>query len=104
MEEVGHSGSVERMLLGSTAERVLRKAPVPVLVAKSLLPEKPRLILAPTDFSAAGRPAVEEAVALARRWGAELVFVHALEPIAEAYVWPVEPGPVPMYVIVTRTQ
>src|SRR5215831_6051574 len=36
------------LLVGSTAERVLRKATVPVLLAKRALPERPTCILAPT--------------------------------------------------------
>lgn len=88
---------LERVMLGSTAERVLRKATRPVLIAKKALPEAPRTVLVPTDFSDAGRPAVEEALALARRWGARLVFLHTIEPIAEAYVWPIQPGAVQMY-------
>lgn len=87
----------ERVLLGSTAERVLRKAPVPVLVVKKELSSSPSLVLAPTDFSSAAGPAVVEAAALARRWGARLVLLHAVEPIAEAYVWPVESGTVALY-------
>ena len=75
------------LLLGSTAERVLRKASVPVLLARRALPVKPACILAPTDFSAASRAALTEAVALARRWGARLVLLHVIEPIVQAYAW-----------------
>jgi nucleotide-binding universal stress UspA family protein len=87
----------ERAVLGSTVERVLRKAPVPVLVVKKELSPSPSLVLSPTDFSSAARPAVVEAAALARRWGARLVLLHAVEPIAETYVWPVESGTVALY-------
>jgi nucleotide-binding universal stress UspA family protein len=91
------ASSKEHMTLGSTVERVLRKAPVPVLVVKKELSSSPSLLLSPTDFSSAARPAVVEAAALARRWGARLVLLHAVEPIAEAYVWPVESGTVALY-------
>jgi universal stress protein E len=87
----------ERTVLGSTVERVLRKAPVPVLIVKNELSSSPSLVLSPTDFSSAARPAVAEAAALARRWGAKLVLLHAVEPIAETYVWPVESGTVALY-------
>ena len=87
----------ERLFLGSTAERVLRKSPMPVLVAKSTL-TAPRVILAPTDFSDASRPAVEYAIDLARRWEARLVLLHAIEPIAETYVWPGEPATAELFV------
>lgn len=75
------------LLLGSTAERVLRKASVPVLLARRALPATPACILAPTDFSQASRAALIEAIALARRWGARLVLLHVIEPIVQAYAW-----------------
>lgn len=75
------------LLLGSTAERVLRKAGSPVLIAKTGLADPPRCLLAPTDFSAAAQPALEEAIALARRWQARLVLLHVIEPIVQAYAW-----------------
>jgi nucleotide-binding universal stress UspA family protein len=74
-------------LLGGTAERVLRKATVPVWLAKAPLADSPRCIVAPTDFSAAARPALEEAIALARRWHARLVLLHVIEPIVQTYAW-----------------
>ncbi len=83
-------GGLESLLLGNTAERVLRKSPVPVLVAKRSLRERPQRILAPVDFSPAGRPALEQAVDLAAQWGAKLVLVHAIEPAAEVYGWGAE--------------
>src|SRR5215470_1299879 len=75
------------LLVGSTAERVLRKATVPVLLAKRALPEKPACIVAPTDFSDGSRPALDEAIALARRWSARLVLLHVIEPIVQTYAW-----------------
>ena len=80
-------GSLSDLLLGSTAERVLRKAGTPVLLAKTPLGDPPQCILAPTDFSDASRPALEEAIALARRWQARLVLLHVIEPIVQAYAW-----------------
>lgn len=80
------SGLTE-LLLGSTAERVLRKASAPVLIAKEPFADPPQCILAPTDFSEASRPALEEAIALARRWRARLVLLHVIEPIVQAYAW-----------------
>lgn len=78
---------LSEMLLGSTAERVLRKAGAPVLLAKAPLADPPRCVLAPTDFSDASLPAIEEAIALARRWQARLVLLHVIEPIVQAYAW-----------------
>lgn len=88
---------LERMFLGGTAERVLRKAPVPVLVVKSVLPAAVAVILAPTDFSAASRPAVAEAVALARDCKARLVLLHVIEPLAQTTLWPAEAGALALY-------
>lgn len=75
------------LLLGSTAERVLRKASAAVLIAKQPLAAVPKCILAPTDFSAASRPALDEALALAKRWNARVVLLHVIEPIVQAYAW-----------------
>ncbi len=88
---------IEHLFLGSTAERVLRKSPMLVLVAKAAL-TAPQVILAPTDFSDASRPAVEYAADLARRWAARLVMLHVIEPITETYVWPGEPATAELFV------
>jgi universal stress protein E len=45
------SGPVAAELLGSTADRVLRKADCPVLVVRGELPVPPRRVLAPVDLS-----------------------------------------------------
>jgi len=91
--------SLTDLLLGSTAERVLRKANMPVLLARRTLPEQPTCILAPTDFSEASRPALEEALALARRWSARLVLLHVIEPIVQAYAWATDLAGGEIYVI-----
>jgi nucleotide-binding universal stress UspA family protein len=88
---------IEQLLLGGTAERVLRKASCSVLVAKTVLSAKPRCLLAPTDFSDSSRPALERAVEFARRWQARLIFVHVIEPVAQANIWPAEPVPVELF-------
>lgn len=80
-------GVVERLLLGRTGDRVLRHAAVPVLIARAALAEKPRLILAATDFSPASHLALEEALVLARAWAAKVVMVHVMEPVAHLYGW-----------------
>lgn len=69
---------LKTLLLGSTAERVIRHAPCSVLVirrqtgrnAKNLL--KPKKILVPTDFSEPATHALQFAAALARQYQAEI--------------------------------
>ncbi len=67
--------------VGRTAGRIVQHARLPVLVAKGTLAEKPGRIVATTDFSDASHAAVEEAIALAKLWEAELLLLHVLEPI-----------------------
>lgn len=80
-------GGLERLVLGQTVERVLRRSPVPVLAAKRVLPERPQVILAPTDFSPVSKPALEEAAVLARQWGSRLILLHVIEPLTQLYGW-----------------
>jgi nucleotide-binding universal stress UspA family protein len=55
-------------LLGSTAERLLQIAPVPVLVVRDELPVPPRTVLAPVDLSLLSYDALASGVALLSRW------------------------------------
>jgi nucleotide-binding universal stress UspA family protein len=68
-------------LLGSTGERVIRKAMVPVLVARKALNGNAKRFLVPTDFSSGARKAAEEAMALAASFGGHIFFFHALDLI-----------------------
>lgn len=76
---VGSHGTagVKHLLLGNVAERVVRHAHGPVLVAR------PRQgsggVLAATDFSAASATTVAAAVAEARRMNARLFIVHSVD-------------------------
>jgi nucleotide-binding universal stress UspA family protein len=65
------------VLIGGVTDKVIRYAHSPVLVAR---PPKVRgRIVAGTDFSDPALPAVEAAVAEARRTGGHLSIVHSLE-------------------------
>jgi nucleotide-binding universal stress UspA family protein len=74
----GLSG-VAHVLLGSTAERTLRLARCPVLVAHADSPpaRTPKTLLVPTDFSPHADAALRFASRLAEKTGAGLVLVHA---------------------------
>ncbi len=90
----GHTGT-DRFLLGSTAERVVRHAPCPVLTVPARTKPKragktPRFkvrkILVPTDFSKLSAAALAWAGLLATRFGAELVLLHVVERFPIDYV------------------
>jgi nucleotide-binding universal stress UspA family protein len=78
---VGGTSRMEQPLLGGTSERVLRKAPVPVMVAKRPLHLEAKTFLVPTDFSACARIAAEGALKLARCFGGRVVFFHVMFPL-----------------------
>jgi nucleotide-binding universal stress UspA family protein len=83
----GHSG-LKHLLLGSTAERVVRSAQCPVLVArkrkkKSKVPSEAfaiRTVLIPTDFSQCSLTGTEYAAFLARKLNATVRLFHAMYP------------------------
>jgi nucleotide-binding universal stress UspA family protein len=77
---VGASSQTEEPILGSTSERILRKALVPVMVAKKPLRAEAKIFLVPTDFSACARKAAEVAVMLANSFSGQVFFFHVLEP------------------------
>lgn len=85
-------------LLGSTGERVMRKAPVPVLVARKPLCPSAKRLLVPTDFSAAAVNAAKEAVALAAMFGARVFFLHVLD-LTPIYTYDFEDAIVPSLVV-----
>jgi len=91
----------EGRFLGSTGERVLRKAMVPVLVVKKPLSAESKKILVPTDFSAYATKAAEEALALVQHFGGQLLFFHVIAIPAiyavgyEPMIAPLPPIPLP---------
>lgn len=76
---VGGSAHGVGRFLGSTSERVLRKALVPVLVLKEPLAPGAKTVLVPTDFSECSVKAAEEAHALVQHFGGRISFFHALK-------------------------
>jgi nucleotide-binding universal stress UspA family protein len=79
----------ERFMLGSVTEKVLRKAPCPVLtvpraIDPDLLPTVLyRTIVCGIDFSRPADRALQYALSLAQESGGRIVLVHALEWFAE---------------------
>ncbi len=65
------SGAFAAELLGSTAERVLRKASCPVLVVRGELPVPPRRVLAPVDLSPLSAEAMAGALQLLAQIGGD---------------------------------
>ncbi len=90
----GRSG-FERLMLGSVAEKVLRKAPCPVLTVPPRAPDAvPReagvlhRIVCPTDFSRSAERALQYAVNLARDTRARLTALHVVEPLTDLPEYP----------------
>jgi nucleotide-binding universal stress UspA family protein len=83
----GHTG-LKRVWLGSTAERVVRHAPCPVLTVPTReLPKRTGLVspfrlkrmLVPIDFSNLSKDALPYATLLAKQFGAELILFHVVQ-------------------------
>ena len=79
-------GGFEKLVLGSVTEKVLRKAPCPVMTvsaaAVGAAPHEPpdlRTILCAVDFSQASGEALRYALSLAQRARARLTLLHVLE-------------------------
>jgi len=75
MSSHGYSG-VTRWMLGSVAEKVLRKAPCPVLVIRSSRPIW--RVLVPLDGSPLAEAALQPALAVAAGLGAEVTLLRAI--------------------------
>ena len=81
---------LERLVLGSVTEKVLRKVSCPVMTvsASSQATDKPekvlfKSILCPVDFSASSTKALEYAMSLAKEADSRLILLHVLESVFE---------------------
>ena len=84
----GRSG-FERFMLGSVTEKVVRKAPCPVLTVPRHCegqPERPvfQRIVCGIDFSTAAERALEHALSLAQEANARLTLLHVVDWMADA--------------------
>ncbi len=84
----GHTG-LAHLLMGSTAERIVRFAPCPVLTVRAQFirvrfpetgPFSFSRIIVPVDFSEPSRQALLYAASLAKKLRAAIQLVHVLEP------------------------
>jgi nucleotide-binding universal stress UspA family protein len=80
----------QRLLLGSTAEAVLRTASVPVLIVRNTTllqhPLQLKKLLLPTDLSVGSTVGIEWGVFFAQHRVEEVVLVHVVEnPLIEVY-------------------
>ena len=92
---------VERLVLGSLTERMLRKLPVPILTvsrhedpANPVITDEPiplNHVLYATDLSDEATRGLRFALQVARRANARLTVLHVLRP-AEAMAWGIETG------------
>ena len=87
-------GGVDRLVLGSVAEKILRKAPCPVLTvpppvsaptADALLLFK--RILCPLDFSESSMKALDYGLSLAQEADAQLLLLHVIEGVPDMAHW-----------------
>lgn len=77
----GRTG-LQRLLLGSVTERVIRRSPAPVLAVPPRTPQGAltlKTILCAVDFSESSARAVDYAASIAAAASARLVLAHALE-------------------------
>jgi nucleotide-binding universal stress UspA family protein len=72
--------------LGSTADRVLRTAHVPVLLVRPPADRAPRTVLCAIDDSALAQSVLAWTSVLARRFKAAATLVHAIEPTVSGAV------------------
>jgi nucleotide-binding universal stress UspA family protein len=92
-------GALERFMVGSTTEKVLRKATsCPVMVVPPRAPETPvppvqfHRILCPVDFSEGSLAALTYALSLAEEADAHLTLLHAIELTSAMDEVPLPPG------------
>jgi nucleotide-binding universal stress UspA family protein len=99
---------LQRLLIGSVAEEVLRRAPCPVLTVRydEGVPSawNVRNILAPVDFSEASTSAVRHAKELALTYGAQISLLHVVEEVMYPSAYGMEMADVPGPDVIERVE
>lgn len=94
----GRTG-LNRLLMGSVAEEVVRSAPCPVLTTRGTADKPPSMqvsrILVPTDFSDGARLALTHARELALTYGARIDLFHVVEEVVYPSTYGIEPVELP---------
>jgi nucleotide-binding universal stress UspA family protein len=99
---------LQRLLIGSVAEEVLRRAACPVLTVRQsdTTPAawNVRNILAPVDFSEASTAAVQHTKELALTYGAKISLLHAVEEVMYPSAYGMEMADVPGPEVIDRVE
>lgn len=99
---------LQRLLIGSVAEEVLRTAPCPVLTVRGEKEVAPawsvRNILVPVDFSDASVEALRHAKELALTHGAQITLLHAVEEVVYPSAYGIEPANLPGPQVIDRVE
>ena len=74
----GGPATVRRWVLGSTAERIVRSAPVPVFVARGIPLQRTAPVLCPIDLSPQSRVGLSAAIRMARLFECPLVTITVI--------------------------
>jgi nucleotide-binding universal stress UspA family protein len=99
---------LQRFLIGSVAEEVVRTAPCPVLTVRAgeqvSSAWNASTILAPVDFSEGSTTAVRYAKELALTYGAQIMLLHAIEEVMYPSAYGLEMADVPGPDVVDRVE
>ena len=99
---------LQRLLIGSVAEEILRTAPCPVLTVRGEKDVAPawavRNILVPVDFSDASMEALRHAKELALTYGAQITLLHAVEEVVYPSAYGIEPTNLPGPQVIDRVE
>jgi len=99
---------VERLMMGSVAEEVVRTSSCPVFTIRNERGGAPgktvRRILVPVDFSDASDVAVAHAKELALTYGAQIDLLHVVEEVIYPSTYGVEPVGLPTDEVVGRVE